>query len=753
MMRKISLRQWIILSLVLFANLSFAQDKKQFSLLDQDSFLPIEGAAYIYGNQQGVTDEQGVVKLQNKDDQNIQFSHLNYDKWELQVKELEEAFESGVIYRQSVQVNLYPVTVIALRSKEAPSNCVRMDYRDKMSHDASTILAQTPSFSSIKKSGGYGFDPVFRGFKYDQLNIVLNGAQTASAACPNRMDPPTSQMAPNMLDRIELLKGPYALRYGSGFGATINFIPASLRFSEQNKVYSRVSGGYESNGNLLRSEAQVGMSGKAYDLSLFGAYSQGDDYQSGSGQLIQSDFQRSSFGSNLGIKLSNKQQLRLSGTYNIARDVDFPGLMMDLRSDDTWLLNARHDMKIYKEKLKSWNTTVYASLVNHLMDNLSKPMEPRIVNAETDATTRNYGGKTESQWMFGEHTLFAGADFRLEGAAGIRSREFLMGPMAGKTVEDNVWQDSQIGKTAVFAEYHHELDQNRLVFSGRAEYNSASLNDPAATFTSAVSETSIQQFNPGFSAGIVHKFNEDANLGLWLGRVQRSGGLTERFINYFPVGNDPYELLGNPGIEPEVNNQLDVNVNLGKEQTLISFDVFASYLQDHISSRIDSDLNPRIPSSPGVRRFVNIGQAFKTGFEFSLTQQLFAGLSHNLSVAYTYAQDLERDEPLPEIAPMDFRYTLKGSYFNDKLKPVLRLRHVLEQSRISAEYGETTTPAFTLVDVHFSWQPIEMMGVTAGVSNLFNVNYNEHLTRFVSGMTSPIYARGRSVFVSMNLRF
>ncbi|MEZ5022434.1 MAG: TonB-dependent receptor plug domain-containing protein [Chitinophagales bacterium] len=67
-------------------------------------------------------------------------------------------------------------------------------------------------------------DPVLRGFKYDQLNIVMDGVQSATAACPNSRIPPTSQMAPNMLDRIEILKGPHALRYGSGFGGTINFI-------------------------------------------------------------------------------------------------------------------------------------------------------------------------------------------------------------------------------------------------------------------------------------------------------------------------------------------------------------------------------------------------------------------------------------------------------------------------------------------------------------------------------------------------
>jgi iron complex outermembrane receptor protein len=51
---------------------------------------------------------------------------------------------------------------------------------------------------------------------------------------------------------------------------------------------------------------------------------------------------------------------------------------------------------------------------------------------------------------------------------------------------------------------------------------------------------------------------ESISTALWLGRAQRSGSLTERFINYFPVGQDPYEMLGNPQLLPEVNNQADL---------------------------------------------------------------------------------------------------------------------------------------------------------------------------------------------------
>ena len=253
---------------------------------------------------------------------------------------------------------------------------------------------------------------------------MLNGSQGATAACPNRMDPPTSQMSPNTLDRIEVLKGPHALRFGTGFGATINFVPTKLRFAETAGIYGRVSSGYEGNGAVFRNEGKIGFNGENHDITVFGSWSQGNDYTAGNGNLVAADFNRGSFGTNIGLALGTNNQLRLSAIYNVARDADFPALPMDLREDDTWLFNARHDITFTNKNLSSWNTTLFASFVDHLMDNLLKPLDPRMLNASTAAKTFNYGGRTEGIWNFSASNLFAGADFRREGAEGIRTREF-----------------------------------------------------------------------------------------------------------------------------------------------------------------------------------------------------------------------------------------------------------------------------------------------------------------------------------------
>jgi iron complex outermembrane receptor protein len=744
-----------LLLLSFMGSLSYAQNNKLhiIKFLDSNTGQPISDLTYSYGIQNGLSGDDGTIQFEYLEGTTMYLSHLNYGQWGLSDTEVLEAISQGSYSRERVSVELYPLTIIALRKGDVPEESFHFQYTDKLAHDAASILNQYPGVNSIRKSGNYGYDPVIRGFKYDQLNVVLDGVQSSVAACPNRMDPPTSQMAPNMIERVEIIKGPYGLRFGSGFGATINFIPEPLRFSEALTPYGRLSGSYDSNGDIFRSEAFLGFSNKRYDLGFFASWSEGDDYKDGDGVLVGADFLRASFGTNLGFSMGSNQQLSVKALYNMARNADFPALPMDLRDDDTWMVNLRHKIEFDNIYLRSWNTTVFASIVGHLMDNGLKMLDPRMLDASTTANTYNYGGRTEGRWTFNQASLYAGVDLRVESAEGVRTRSFLLGPNAGKTFEDNAWQQGQIRKTGLFAEYQTKESGYNLIFSMRTEVNDASINDASDEFTEIYSETSSLQINPSFSAGVSKSINEKMKWGLWLGRAQRSGGLAERYINYFPIGQDPFEMLGNPQLKAEKNNQLDLGLDWEDEKIVLQLDIFAAYIQDYISSFIIDDLSPRLPMSPGVRQFSNIDNALLTGFELSFDQDLGRYLNQSISVAYTYGQDLERSEALPEVAPMDFRYKIQANLLEGRLKPELSFRHVLQQDRISNEFGETVTPDFTLLDFNLAYAFGNASSFTIGVNNIFDVLYYEHLNRSVRGTAQAIYAPGRNISLSFNQTF
>ncbi|MBK7341746.1 MAG: TonB-dependent receptor [Saprospiraceae bacterium] len=414
------------------------------------------------------------------------------------------------------------------------------------------------------------------------------------------------------------------------------------------------------------------------------------------------------------------------------------------------MTNLRHEWTGKGQGLHRWNTIVSGSFVDHLMDNLLKPLDPRMMNMSTAAKTQTYGARSEATFLLGSRLLYAGIDFRQEEASGDRVREFLMGPMMGKTVIDPVWQDSRITNTGLFAEYHFDLGRYQFIGAGRLGFNQARVNEAAATFLEEYPDPNSSQINPAISVGAIRPWVGGWTTSLWVARSQRSPGLIERFIHYVPVGLDPYEMLGNPDLKPEINNQVDLNIQKEYRSGRIQFSVFGSLLNDFISGQKRPDLSPKIPSAPGVRQFVNLSEVIMAGGEISWMQQWPGLLGSEIQVAYVYGEDRERDQPLAEIPPLDTRISVFGQYWKNRITPRITWRQVLRQDRVSSEFGEKTTDGFGLLDVQVGVQIMKPLRVSIGAQNLFNEVYTEHLSRAVTGSnpSTRLLAPGRNVFIT-----
>ncbi len=740
-------------SIFMLTNIAVFSQSKTIRILNKENGQPISDLLFKYNNTSGISNNQGEITIEFEEGKTLYLSNVQFGKNEIRSSDLKNALEAGVLKIAATSYNLLPVTVIMVHPEIFEKSKFDIPVQEKLEHDAGQLLEQMTSISVIRKSGAYGFDPVLRGFKYDQLNLVIDGTQTASAACPNRMDPASSQIPINMISTVELMKGPFSLRYGNSFGGTINFKSSTPQFSEKTKPAGRLGTSYESNGNIFRTEGVAGMTSNKTDIKFFGSFSQGNDYKDGDGQEIPSDFNRLNWGGKFGFKLSEKQNLGVLVSNNRAKNVDFPALPMDLREDNTWMINANHSAYFYGKALSALNSTIYFTKVNHVMDNLDKIITPRTVDALTDAETSNYGGRTEMRFDFKKSYIFSGIDYRMERADGERSRSMLMGPMAGKTMYDNVWQDAQIQRGGTFVEYHIIKTKLHAVVSGRIDYNAAKSNNPDPNFVALNPDMSSDFINPSLSAGGTKMLNNVFSLGLWFGTAQRSPGIAERYINFLPIGLDPYEMVGNPQLKPETNNQADLIFEYNTKSTKINLDLYSSFLRNYISSEIDPEVNPKMATSPGVRRYINIDKALISGFELEWKQVITSYLRQDFGVVYIYGKDKKLNAPLPEIAPLEIKYRLYGNFLNDKLLPEILFRQAMKQDRISTSFGETVSPAFNVVDTKISWVASRAITATGGVLNLFDTAYYEHLSRYILGSVNPIYSPGRSIFVTLTFNF
>lgn len=748
-----SARIFLALAILYLSNsFLFAQQSSTIQFLDQQSKEPIIGLSYRYGFQHGISDEKGTITLLQDSESWLLLSHISYGSWNLEPSEVNQAIQSKQVFREESLHGLQPVSVISLKMSEEKDQKIVLSDQERLNHDAGAILALNPVVSGIRKGGSFAFDPVMRGFKYDQLNVVINGMQSANAACPNRMDPPTAQVALNRIREVEILKGPHALRYGIGLGGTINYIQENPDFTSESGIYGRLSSMFESNGEVWRNEGRVGFHGSNYDIGVLGSYASGNDYLDGNGNPVASDFKRGTLGVYADVQASSKDLLQFSLNRNFARDVDFPSLGMDLRTDDTWMGSLKHTRTFTGQSLVQWTNSAYFTRVDHLMDNLLRELNPRMMNASTPSITQNWGLRTEGEWKLAQGRLFAGLDYKSEAADGTRTREILMGPMMGKVFLDNLWQDSEISKTGLFANYSYPVGNTVVTASGRLEINQAVANNPAEEFIQIHPEIENTQLNPGISIGAQKDLGKAFSLGIWAAGVRRSGSLLERYINYLAVGLDPWEMVGDPQINPETNYELDMVLGYERERIAVELTLFGSYLDNYITS-VKTELKPRLATSPGVRQYVNLDEAFKTGAELAFRQKISSHISHSLQFAYTYGKDLGMGAPLPEIAPLDIRYGLMGHFLDGKLHTGANLRFVSDQNRVSESFGEGTTPGFTLVDLDASYPIGSKILIKAGVQNLLDETYYEHLSRPIGTDKTPMYSPGRNYFAMVSFNF
>ncbi len=630
-------------------------------------------------------------------------------------------------------------------------------------HDGGEIFINQPGFGVLKK-GNYGMEPVLRGFKYEQLNVQFDGGVHSSNACPNRMDPAISQISVEDIERVEVIYGPYSVRFGPVFGGVVNVV--SKRPVYRGKVFSgSVDGGYQTNGNNFYTDLFAQIVKKKYDFSVNAGYKNYGNYKSGSGETIASSFKRSGYTTRLGINLTQKQRIQATWRQSFARDVLYAGLPMDADEDNSSILSVDYGIKNLSESLFSLKVKVYGAYVSHLMTNKRRPSY-KATHSKTPVEARTFGGRMELGISTGaRNILYAGVDFLHVGKDGSRERVVYVNSCTGvvlpkpKTFYDKVWQDSQKNDFGLFLENKFSLGTHVDWLVGlRLDQVSYAINDPETDFANLYKNNikPDSRFVPEMTTSLSWRPSHGLLLQLSTARAVRTPDLGELFINHLSVGMDAYEYVGNPNLKPEINYQTDLRFEKQWKQVHVFGDVFVSFLQDYITARVDTTI-PRkfmpckLPKY--TKRFTNIDNAFKTGFEAGITWRFAKHFIYDVSASYTYAQNKTWDEPLPEIPP--FAAVTSLIYKTDKLNTRLNVRMASAQNRVSETFNESSTPGYTVFDWYFNYHVAKFMEVRASVTNIFNKNYVEHLSRPYKNMdiSSLYYEPGVSFNVGVKFLF
>ncbi|MFD1163967.1 TonB-dependent receptor [Hwangdonia seohaensis] len=621
---------------------------------------------------------------------------------------------------------------------------------------------------SVIKRGNYAIDPSFRAAQYEQLNIQYDGGTKAMHACPNRMDPITTHIIPEEISKIEIIKGPYTVRYGATFGGIVNLVTQKPDYEDYG-LHGKVSAGYESNGNSLVNLVHLQYIQEKYDVVANAGYRDFGNYEDGNGTEIPSSFRSTDYGVKMGYNFSDDQRFQAHWRQSFGRDVLHAALPMDTDYDNSSIISLDYKLDNIGEIAKTFTAKAYYSYVDHLMTNTNRPSFMMMeASSVVDATT--IGGKLELNWKpTTKLNVFSGVDAMHIARDGGRTR--LVKMMNGNplpmpmTFNDKVWQDSYITDLGLFTEAKYAFNPKTIFTIGvRYDNVTSDIQNPEDDFAAMYNLEKRTEHNVSGTLSLKNRVSDNFTLEAAYGRGIRSANMIERFINHFSVGQDPYEYVGNPNLKAEVNNQFEIGFK-GKEplkngfnnfsyQTSFYYSFFENYNVGIVDPTITRKFNP-MAQPRHVKVFQNLDESYKTGFEAMAKLDFLNDYYFKTEVAYVYAKNKDLGESLPLTPPLNTK--LSVGFQKEKFWGNIQYNVVSKQEHISNSFGETETDGYQTIDLRFGLKPIKNVTLGVAVINVLDEAYNNHLNFSFTNQAdfgrTPITEPGRNFSAFLQYKF
>lgn len=586
--------------------------------------------------------------------------------------------------------------------------------------DGADYLKTIPGFSLVRK-GGASADPVFRGMAGSRLAIVNDG-HSLLGGCGSRMDPPTAYLSPQHFDEIVVIKGPQSLRYGPALGTVLFNKQAGAAESELSVTMARF-GRREVNADINQ---QLGQ----WQGRLLASHAQANDYQSGDGAAVNSEYQRWSVDGELRYQTSDlaQYQLALGASDGEAAYAD---RLMDgsrFRRDSIALATEHQQLTQWLSALR---TQWYQNDVDHVMDNYRlREFSPSMMMKNPSASNPDrltQGGRIEADlksknWGSG----MVGVDGQYNRH---RVRSSMNQPMM--PYQQQPWlRDASFSQLGVFAEWQYSpmpvaAVQNSWHLGLRADNWQA--EDNRATLNSMMA---MAQPNPTYQAqrdewlesGYLRFMQRAAHSDWYIGL-----GRATRFPDYWElVGNNR---AGEASLsafftEPESTTQVDVAWRYFADTWRLTSSAYVGRVNDFILVQAASTMQPeRVRNIDGAV----YGAELAWQWSFAPAWQLAS------SMVASYGDNHTDHRPLAQQPPLEARISV--TYQQQAWQFGTLWRAVQGQSRVAvgqgtiAGFDKQASSGFATLAANATWQVSPSQQLSFGVDNVFDRDYAEHLNK------------------------
>jgi iron complex outermembrane recepter protein len=694
------------------------------------------------------------------------------------------------------ELNEVVVTAVtrATELKRSPIIIKTLDKNALNQNTATNLIDGLKNVAGINQltTGAAISKPIIRGLGYNRVITLYNGIRQEGQQWGDEHGVEIDEFA---VDKIEIVKGPGSLMYGSdGIAGVINFI--SPKAPNLGEINTQFLSSYQSNNNAIG--YSLSNAGNKNGFQWLGRFSQklaGNYQNSYDGKVYNSGYKE--YDGNLFLGVNKKwghshwQINSFNNTLNLVEgERDSTGKFMFLTPDGNEKTANSDDLSGYK-------TGFPHQKVNHLSvsSNNYFILNQATINVDLgfqNNQRREFGDVTNPNdvaLFFDLNTFNYNMRYNFAAQNGWETSVGLGGMYQNNTNRglEFLIPDYHLLDVGAFL-FTQKTFNEKLILAGGLRFDNRKMNSKAlmldslgvpTTSTNIITEMKFDPVNQNYnglsgSLGLSYLIDKTSTLKFNVSQGFRAPNISELASNGRHEGTFRYE-IGTPTLKSETSHQIDLAYFKNAEHLTFEFTPFVNFISNYIFTEKLTDVNGneiiKDPSDPAPAYQFTQGNAKLLGGEIytDFHPHPLDWLHIENSFAFVKATQSNQSDStrnLPFIPAPKYRGELKAEFkkwgkniSNGYVK--FAIDHFFKQNNFYSAYNtETATPAYTLLSVGVganikAFGKKDFLNLFLNAENLADVSYQSHLSRLkyapenAATGRSGVFNMGRNVSLKL----
>ena len=593
-------------------------------------------------------------------------------------------------------------------------------------------MAEIPGVSVVSKGPGVA-TPVIRGLSLSNVLMLNNGIPMENFQF--------SEDHPYLVDgsglsRVEIIKGPASLMYGSGaVGGVINLIaePVAPEGHIRGEVNTRFFG------NTLGTNSEVGIKGheKGWVWGAHATLNSHEDYRQGNGQTAAN----TRFNAN-SVKL-NTGLIRKIGSFRLFYDYNRSKLGMSVppalalvtergRKNSVWYQDLTDHLLTAKSKifLGDFKLNADFSYQNNNRRLQGSALTP--VRELVDMTLQTFNYRIKGVYDFSENTK---AFLGIQGMS--QSNKNHEAPQ-------HVIPDAQLNDFSVFSMLHRQFSPKFIAEAG-IRYDHRTIDVPEAENITALHRSFN---NISASVGTNFHLSGHALLRFNLASAFRSPNIAELTQNGLHANR--YE-IGNQALTNQRNLESDLGLHIHTRHTTFEVSAFYNYIYNYIYL---SPTNETMDGYAVYRYLQTPSRLFGGEAGIHIHPHPWDWLHIKANYSYIVGEKISGGYlPLIPANKLHFEVMVKKNHWKSARNPFVKVWVDYAFAQRKPSQFETVSDGYTLLNAALGTDLSihgQLMQFSLTASNLLNTLYIDHLSTLKD---VGIYNMGRNIALNIRIPF